>query len=191
MIKSAARRFLKDFWSPDRSSDDLIDEGVFKAYWRAYGGARALIYSPYLYISLFLSLPLIPLWVDGGMVPIALNILPSLLGFSIGALAIVIAFPGAALMKEITRGGRIDSTYLEVVSKLVHFILVQLSGVFFGLLAHSYKGIALFGFSAFLTIYSMSVLMAAAMSMFGLEKVYNYFSAFPETDKDPCKEDQK
>src|SRR5437879_3044809 len=65
---------------------------VFSVYWRAYGGLRALLRSPYFHGALLLTALLSPAWTSGAWWSNVLQVLPNIVGFSIGGYAIWLGF---------------------------------------------------------------------------------------------------
>jgi len=169
-----AQTSLRAFWRPAASSDGLIDESPLKAYWRAYGGARAIWHSAYLWIAVALNIALMPLWCGGKITDIALSTLPNLLGFSIGGVAIVLAFPTGNLMKTITDSGSGDSYYMDLASRLVHFVVVQVIAICVALMAKSYPFSLSNFFAGLLFLYALLTALAAGLSLFGIAKIYNF-----------------
>ena len=102
------------------------------AYWRAYGGFRSLIKSPYLHISIVLSLVCWPVWLRGyetwSWFDLAISVIPNLLGFSLGGYAILLAFGNDQFLKLIagTEEGESVSPYIEVNAAFIHFIFMQI-----------------------------------------------------------------
>src|SRR5205814_6637527 len=103
-----AAAFCQDSWHRSGLSDDWsgTHETLLK-YWRVYGGSRALFRSPAFLLSVLLSTICYPLWWSANSsAPLVLSVVPNLLGFSIGAMAVVLAFPTTTVFEIITEGGR-------------------------------------------------------------------------------------
>lgn len=148
--------------------------GDITSYWRAYGGFRALLTSPYLWFAVGLTALLHPWWGSDGKWPdISLLILPPLLGFTIGAMAVVLAFPTSRIFKHIAEDGRPDSYYAQLTSKLVHFIIIQTLGILVSLVRKAYIGFGLDIAGIFLLCYAMLTAIAVAFSLFNISLLYN------------------
>lgn len=119
--------------------------GVFEIlsrYWRAYGGAKALIRSPYLHLS-FLLLALtykfwsLPSWWDQ-----VISVVPNLLGFTLGGFALFLGFGDekfrALLAEPDDDDPASSSLYVTLCSTFVHFIVVQTVALLAALLARSW-----------------------------------------------------
>lgn len=74
----------------------MAEESSIQQYWRVYGGIWSLLRSTYFWLALFMSIVGVDLWwvSDEKMVPLwlpfSLNVTPSVLGFSLGGMAIFI-----------------------------------------------------------------------------------------------------
>lgn len=139
-------------------------------YWEAYGGFKSIIHSRWMWLSILLTVALYPLWLFQNWQSIVLGIIPSLLGFSIGAMAIIFVLPSTALFKFIVWEG--NSYYLELTARFVHFVLSQLVSVVITLLSYTYKFPVLdcLGFLSF--IYALSICAATVFSLFGMAQIY-------------------
>ncbi|MER9330053.1 hypothetical protein [Mesorhizobium sp. M0488] len=104
----------------------------------------------------------------------ALASLPALLGFSLGAMAIVLAFPTTSMFTVLAEEGREDSYYIDLASKFVHFILFQSVGLLYALVipANSLRLLDLIGF--WLLTYAVLMGLVVAVSLFGTARLYNH-----------------
>lgn len=98
-------------FSQDQVSGKII--GGFSAYWIAYGRFTALIRSSYLWLSLGLPLFLWPAWdvsdgKEAAWAEIAIQVLPSMVSFSLGALSIILNLAPGKFVKIITEEGAND-----------------------------------------------------------------------------------
>lgn len=112
-------------------------------YWRAYGGLRNLLISPYLHLSILLAGAAWPLWSVPGWWDVILSIIPSILGFTVGGFAIVLALGtgdfGAALSSARKPDkDPLDSMMGKLSAAFCHFILVQFTAVLLALLAKGF-----------------------------------------------------
>ena len=89
----------------------------------------ALVRSPYAHISLILLAPLYPIWRNPDWWSDPITVIPSLLGFSLGALTIFTGFGNDKFRNAISgerpaRPGK-TSPYLQTVANFIHFIFIQ------------------------------------------------------------------
>jgi hypothetical protein len=111
---------------------------IFRRFWTAYGGTRALLSSPYLRAALILT-PFcwgswsIPNWWDT-----VIGVLPNLLGFTLGGFAIFAAFGDERFIQSLAApedDPQQPSVYREFCATFVHFILVQLGALLLALVS--------------------------------------------------------
>ena len=119
-----------------------MNDSVFKRYWAAYGGFKALFASNYFYAAIVITALMFPAWVDKPWHDLVLAIMPNLLGFSLGGYALLIAI-GDENFRSLISGVDEDedgehSPYMEVNSTFVHFILMQLISLVYALFSSAY-----------------------------------------------------
>lgn len=117
-----------------------MNDGLLLRYWKAYGGFRALIKSPYLLLSVIISALLYPHWSEPMWWDDVLSIMPNLLGFSLGGYAMWIAI-GDDDFRQLISGEDADgktSPYMEMNAAFVHFILLQLLSIILALITKAY-----------------------------------------------------
>ena len=75
-------------------------------YWRLYGGIWAVLLSPFFQLSLILGI-VVPqfLHVYNDIAAVTISIVPCLLGFSVGAMAILLAFSSSRIFTVIAEEG--------------------------------------------------------------------------------------
>ena len=64
---------------------------AFAKYWALYGGWRAVFDSGYSYTAIMLTVVSAGLWTQANWWDISIAVLPSMMGFSIAAFALIIA----------------------------------------------------------------------------------------------------
>lgn len=157
---------------------------IFSRYWRSYGGLRALVRSPYLHLALVLLVITTHFWSVEKWWEHPLSILPNLLGFSLGGLAMFLSFGDEKFRSILAEETAADqpSPYMELCSTFVHFIVLQLGALIFALVARSldfqfpwpaeYRAsvsvltVVFSGTGYLLFLYSVSSMLAATMSVF-------------------------
>lgn len=157
---------------------------IFSRYWRSYGGLGALVRSPYLHLAFVLLLVTSHFWSMEKWWEQPLSILPNLLGFSLGGLAMFLSFGDERFRSILTEHTAADepSPYMELCSSFVHFIALQICALMFALVAKSidfqfpwpaeYRPIVsvftviFSGMGYLLFLYSVSAMLAATMSVF-------------------------
>lgn len=143
-------------------------------YWKLYGGLRALFTSPLLLLALLMSGLALATGEASGWAERSTAIVPALMGFSLGAMALVLAFPTTKMFTIIAEGGRDDSYYLDMAAKFVHFFVVQTVALLMAVVVPSgyHWIIDLLGF--WLLAYTILTGLAVALSLFGMARLYNH-----------------
>lgn len=149
-------------------------------YWSAYGGLKAILRSRWFITSVFLAIVFEPFWKTNSWSNTALSFLPSLLGFSIGAMAIVFAFPTSAIFRFIAEDGRPDSYYIQISAKFVHFVIVQIFAIILAFAAASYHSFLLNAVGMVALLYALATGGATAFALFGVAQLYNASASVPE-----------
>lgn len=162
----------------------------YAQYWRLYGGFGSLLASPYMHFALVLSALLFNSWSTPGWWETVLNILPNVLGFSLGGYAIWLAI-GDARFRSLLAGSN-DRTnvspFLQLNASFVHFIITQFLAIGIALLANAMLSAKSFGWielafswiGYFLFLYALLSALAATMHIF---KVATWYDRFLETNK--------
>jgi hypothetical protein len=114
---------------------------------------------------------------------IAVAVLPNLLGFTVGALAIVLAFSSADIFKTIAEGGRPKSFFMKLTANLVHFILVQVLALLTGIVAKIVGGRALDYVALFFLFYAVLIVFSAAVQLFQTAGIYNMRASLLKNDE--------
>lgn len=160
---------------------------AFATYWRTYGGWTAFFLSPYLWLSGIFAVLCRPLWdtkinekyewLDWGI-----SVLPSMLSFSLGALAIFLAFSNEKFLILLRQKGKPDSYLMNVVSAFFHFILVQfiaIAAVIFTM-AHPWVGFSAFAFWAL--CYALATGIAASAALLDMADILNLMGGFDDDE---------
>ncbi len=101
---------------------------ILSEYWSAYGGLHAIVTSAYFWTSVGLCVFSFRAWHAEPWWDLVIQILPNLLGFSLGGYAILLSFGdekfrAAASEKD---GSDVPSPYLQISASFLHFILIQI-----------------------------------------------------------------
>jgi hypothetical protein len=84
-----------------------------------------------------------PLWQDSdsGWHQIVIDVVPSMLGFSMGGMAIVLAFATSKSFSILAENGAKDSFFIKLIAAFFHFILVQAGAILVVVLAKAFTNI--------------------------------------------------
>lgn len=151
---------------------------AFKAYWDAYGGWKVLRTSPYLWYSFSATLFMVPAWdnrTHGNQVwaDLALQILPSIVSFSLGAMAIILSVASGRFLAVIKQSGRMDSFFMKMIAAFFHFILVQFIAIFVAILGTLYTNLIFSFLGCWLFVYSLACGIAAAAALVSIAMIRN------------------
>ena len=125
-----------------------------------------------------------PFWSSGDWIQISLSTLPNLLGFSIAALAIILAFPSVRLFRVLAERGAEDSYYIDMAGRLVHFIFVQVFAIFLTIFAKTYPGCGQNFIGCMVFFYAILVALASGLALFGVARIANAGSELNDQDLD-------
>lgn len=107
------------------------DIEIIKLYWKSYGGFKSFFNSKYLWLSLFILVLTISIWTKPGWWDLCIEIIPNIVGFSLGGYAIFIAFGNREFQQLLSVNKSESDTYpfLMVSSSFAHFVLMQASSL--------------------------------------------------------------
>lgn len=154
--------------------------GLFGRYWQAYGGYSALLFSPYLHVASVLTGLLWPAWAAHKWWETTLQVVPSILGFTLAGFTIWLGFGDEKFQRLLAKRpkGKNTSAYIGVSAAFVHFILVQLLAVVAALIGEATD----FPLSANSPLRQMMTILAPIGHFFGyLLFVYSLMTALAAT----------
>ncbi len=102
-----------------------------------------------------------------------ISAVPNLLGFTVGALAIVLAFSDADLFSALAEDGHPNSFFMTLTSSLIHFVLVQVSALVLGIMAKLTNSPLLEIISLFFLFYAVLSTAAIGIQLFHTARIYN------------------
>lgn len=157
-----------------------------KNYFQIYGGGNALLKSPYVQISValgaaltFFIKPLLPFG------QIGVSILPNLIGFSIGGMAIVMSISSAEIFRTLTEKGDPRSFFMKMVVSFLHYILIQVSTLIMCVLSYHNQHIPLNLICAVMLMYCLLLAFSIAMALFQMARIYNAHASLPTIENSP------
>lgn len=106
--------------------------------------------------------------------------MPSLMGFSVAGMTVLLAFSDSKSLRAITQHGREDSYFTETVANLFHFLFVQMIALVLAILARAHPTLptpfpayAFFFFGVWTLIYAIFVSIAAAGQLLNTAMIVN------------------
>ncbi|TPJ33523.1 hypothetical protein FJ434_29065 [Mesorhizobium sp. B2-5-13] len=103
----------------------------------------------------------------------SIDIIPSMLGFSMGGMAIMLAFSNAKIFKTIAEDGKSTSYFMKIISNFFHFILAQTFSIMFALFSVAYSNDYLSFVGFWSLIYAMLVGLATAGQLLMTAQIFN------------------
>lgn len=185
---------------------------IFKRFWMAYGGAGALLRSPYLYAALLIAPLCWGTWSAPNWWDTVISVLPNLLGFTLGGFAIFVSFGDARFIASLAAEAddtAQPSVYREFCATFVHFILVQVvalilaivtKGMWFHASFPDYIAKALpianmvwGGLCYGVFLYALTSVVAIALHVFRISTMYEQHQRIvpPEHPSCPCCTEQE
>jgi len=92
----------------------------------AFGGWKGLLSSRYLFISAVITLLVFPFWIQEDSWELPIQIMPSIIGFTLAGFAILLAFGDTEFLKKLSyREDENHSPFYKFSSTFLIFIIVQ------------------------------------------------------------------
>lgn len=181
--------------------------GLIIRYWRAYGGWVAFALSPYLHVSLVLTAATWKIWSRENWWESIGAVIPSLLGFSLGGMAIILSFGGERFLQSISGredGEQEESPYIVVTAAFAHFVFVQVLSLIVSILCLAFwriegpsselpfainqaARICLWGIGFWLFLYAICL---SAATLFAVFRVATWFDAHQTDGKRGTSQDR-
>lgn len=158
----------------------------WRTFWKTYGGLSGVLGSPYFIFSVILSCCTYPIW-KGQLENYywydpCIEIIPNLLGFTLGGFAIWLAF-GDDGFRTVMAGEspneqtKAPSPFMKVNSTFLHFIILQTISLFLSIISKVWSinsGIfAFIGWTVFL--YALATAFAAAFAILTLSGLFDIY----------------
>lgn len=166
-------------------------------YWAIYGGWNAVWRSPYFQVSIALAALTCGFWSRGEWWTQVVDVLPNLLGFTLGGFAVFLGFGDAKFLALISgkdeEEGNQESPYMSFSATFLHFVLLQVVALLWAILnaaMHSFSFAWLAPISPligalsvlagavgyWLFLYSILAAAAAAFAVFRVAGIFDQFS---------------
>lgn len=152
--------------------------GTYSRYWKIYGGWRALLSSPYLYFAAIVTLICYPIWLSEEKLlrtwpQFCIDVIPSIMGFSLGGMAILLAFSHKEFLTAIREEGDESSLFMNAVVLFFHFLLIQVIAILLAVISKSYSSDILSAVGFYFTIYGILSALGIAAALFQIARIFN------------------
>ena len=163
---------------------------VLLTYWRLFGGLNALLYSPFVWVSLVLNLLVFPLWcneVENAAyrylwIQVTWSIIPTILGLSTASFTILLSLLASHIAKIFTGNGDAKSSFIKVAASFFHVFISQILTLFLALFTMAFPNFLTSLLGSFILLYSLSLLFALALELFNLAYLANLASGHSVDD---------
>lgn len=115
---------------------------VVRRYWSAYGGWKAVLTSPYTHVALAGTLLSWSVWSGSSWEDLPIQILPNIIGFSLGGYAIWLAI-GDEKFRIAISGKSSDgdeSPFIQVNAAFLHFVVLQILALAYAVISSALPG---------------------------------------------------
>jgi hypothetical protein len=155
-----------------------VANNAYQGYWKIFGGVWSLLRSTYFWIALILTLLSQPLWIERynnppGWVDIATGVIPNLLGFALGGMAIMLSFSSGRFLEAIRQSGREDSYFMKMIASFFHFSIVLTCSLLIAILSRSLHHEILSFAGVACLFYGILLVPATAASIWHTARVFN------------------
>ena len=155
----------------------MADNSI-QGYWSVFGGFWGLLRSTYFWLALVVTIISSSLWTkyengDPIWVEIAIDIAPSLLGFALGGMAIMLSFSSGRFLSAVRQSGKPDSFFMKMMASFVNFSAVLTASLVIALISKSNSFIAMSFVGVFLLIYGVLLVVSTAASVWHTARIFN------------------
>ena len=104
---------------------------------------------------------------------LTISVIPNLLGFTVGALAILLAFSSSAIFSTVAEEGAPASLFMKMAANFVHFISVQILALMSAMTLNLTGSEWLKPLTAFFAFYGVLTVLSAGVQLFQVARIYN------------------
>lgn len=143
-------------------------------WWSTYGGLKALLCSPFLLFSIIVTgLCYNQLGHGSTWNEDVKGVLPNLLGFSLGAMAILLTLPSTKTFSAYRENGIKKSYYMNIASSFTHFIIIQVITLIIAVIYPSYSCVLFNIIGFFFFIYSLVSGVSICLLLYSIARDFN------------------
>jgi hypothetical protein len=171
-----------------QSGSATARENAYRGYWRVFGGVWGLLRSTYLWVAVLLTATLPQLWLatdqDGKLrwPSVTLDVAPSLLGFALGGMAIMLAFSNGKFLEAIRQNGKDNSYLRKLMASFFHFSGVLTLGIIVAYVAEFYPHRYISAIGVFLSLYGLLLVMATVSRIWHTARIFNAVTEINDQD---------
>jgi hypothetical protein len=109
-----------------------------------------------------------PIWSD-----VAIDIVPSLLGFALGGMAIMLSFSSGRFLEAVRQGGKEDSYFMKMIASFFHFSIVLSTSLIVAVISQTFHHVALSFVGVWMMYYGVTLVVATAASIWHTARIFN------------------
>jgi hypothetical protein len=158
----------------------VAGKGSFQGYWAVYGGLPSLIRSSYFWIAIVITIISYSYWSKFDLqsgepvwASFTLNVIPSLMGFALGGMAIMLAFSTGKFLEAIRQKGKENSYFMKVIASFFHFTVVLGLALLVAALSKAFPNKYLSCIGYFATIYGILLAVATVDHLWQTAVIFN------------------
>lgn len=157
----------------------VAHKGSFQGYWRVYGGLPSLLRSTYFWLSVVITIITYPFWSviepnkEPQWVSVTIQVAPSLMGFALGGMAIMLSFSTGRFLEAIRQKGREDSFFMKVIASFFHFSVVLGLSLLIAVVTRAFPNAYLSGVGFFASVYGVMLAIATVDHLWQTAAIYN------------------
>lgn len=102
-----------------------------------------------------------------------MQVSPSLMGFALGGMAIMLSFSTGRFLEAIRQKGREDSFFMKVIASFFHFSVVLGLSMLVAVLTKAFPNIYLSGLGFFASVYGVMLAIATVDHLWQTAALYN------------------
>lgn len=181
---SQTNRRLRDFWQQSdffRAWRNQCSEIL--SYSRIFGGLYGLVSSPFLHCAIVLGVLCKVIGApDPGFGQVGIAILPNLLGFTIGGMAIVLSVAGHKIFISLAEEGDPRSFFIKLIVAVLHYIIVQVSTLIFCVVDYNKPNGVVDLLVAIMLMYCLCLAVSIGIQLFQMARIYNAHASIVERE---------
>jgi hypothetical protein len=110
--------------------------------------------------------------------------MPNILGFTVGALAIILAFSNGDFSIYLTQKGNDESLFMKTIANFVHFIVIQIGALLLSIFSVAHNGVVWKFATTTVLTYAILTTLSIAIQLFQMATVYNMSTKSPREGED-------
>ena len=177
----------------------LESASILNRYWKNYGGFDALIKSTYLWFAVVVTGITFCFWSKPGWWDVPLSVMPNLLVFAVGGLAILLGVIDVNTFRILSMRDKDEASSImsTLTASFTHFVLVQSMALFLSVICRAFIGVCddrdmvlsnaeiiVSGITWLIFLYALTLTFATAIEIFRFSEMLQEIARFGTKDPD-------